>query len=448
MRKLLYLLVGLLAFVELRTHAATSLTWNTNHVDAKIDSLPLSKLLEQISAVTGWDVYMEPGTKYDASVKFKNLSETEALKRLLGNLSFSLTPQTNSVRKLYVYRTGIGQATQLVRSPNAQRKNPRISNELVVALRPGASIEDLAKKLGAKIVGRSDAVNTYRLQFDDENAAEKARQLLREEEDVAGVESNFRIEPPPMPEPTAVAATAIPTFDLKANPDPNHVVVALIDSHVQPMDQSMQQFMLPGINEAGEWSGSPNDQTHGTFMAQTILHGAQQQLGAAGSSALRILPIDVYANNATTTTFDVANGIVYGMKNGARIINLSLGSSGDSAFLQQVIAAGTKQGVIFIAAAGNVPVTSPTFPAAYNNVLAVTASDGSGNLAYYANRGSFVDVIFPGTDIGRIGTTAYQVSGTSTSTAFASGTAASLMQQRGSAASTMTFMTSNWAFKR
>ncbi len=444
--QLLFLLVALPVFA-VSTPAATSLTWDPKHVKAQVENIPLPRLLEDISAATGWEVYVEPGTTVSISAKFNDLPETEALKRLLGSLNFSLTPQTNSVRKLYVFKTSVGQATQLVRAAPS-RKGGKIANELVVALKPGTSIEDLAKKLGAKIVGRNDGLNTYRLRFDDEESAEKARQLLLSDEDVTGVEPNFAMDAPPPPDPKTVASTALPPFNVTANPDPNHIVVGLIDSHVQPLDASMQPFMLQGFNEAGAWNGDPNDPTHGTFMAESILHALQVQLGGSGNSSIRILPIDVYGNGAQTTTFDVANGISLAMQNGARIINLSLGSSGDSAFLQQIIASGSRQGIIFIAAAGNTPVTSATFPAAYNGVLAVTAADLSGKLAPYANRGAFVDVMFPGSDMGKIGLTAYQVNGTSTATALASGTAAALIQKENlSSSATLSYMTSKWSFQ-
>ncbi|MDB6027092.1 MAG: peptidase [Verrucomicrobiales bacterium] len=444
-------LLCLTACSAISVHAANSLNWQTNHVDAQIERLPLPELLEQISTATGWEVYMEPGTDYKASVKFKDKSDTDALKRLLGTLSFSLTPQSNSGRKLYVFKTSVGQATQLIRSPAAAAKSSRIPNELIVFLQPGCgSIDDLAKKLNAKVLGRVEEVHAYRLQFADEAVAEKSRQDLRQEECVANIESNYSIDPLPIPKakPIAATGTGTPAFDLTMNPDPNKMIVALIDSHVQPLDPSMQKFMLAGINQAGEWSGSPDEPTHGTFMAESILHAQQSALGNSGqSSSLQILPVDVYGNNSTSSTFDIANGIIKAGQQGARIINLSLGSSGDSPFLQQVIGAASRQGLLVIAAAGNTPVTYPTFPAAYNNVLAVTASDNTGKLAPYANRGAFVDIMFPGNDIGKVGTTAYQVNGTSTATAFASGTAAALMQTKSyTPSATATFMTTKWSF--
>ena len=67
---------------------------------------------------------------------------------------------------------------------------------------------------------------------------------------------------------------------------------------------------------------------------------------------------------------------------------------------------------------------TPTYPAAYPDVIAVTAGDRKGNIAPYANRGSFVDVIAPGTSVVQFDNQSYLVSGTSASTAYVSGTAA------------------------
>jgi hypothetical protein len=76
---------------------------------------------------------------------------------------------------------------------------------------------------------------------------------------------------------------------------------------------------------------------------------------------------------------------------------------------------------VFVASAGNEPVSTPTFPAAYPEVIAVTAGDGKGGIAYYANRGDFVDVIAPGTSLVTFNGQVWRVAGTSPATAFISG---------------------------
>jgi hypothetical protein len=164
-------------------------------------------------------------------------------------------------------------------------------------------------------------------------------------------------------------------------------------------------------------------------MAETILQGLSAVETGKTDTSVRILPVDVYGDSETTTTYQVAEGIVKAIENGATIINLSLGSDGDSRLLQQVIEDAHSQGIIFFGAAGNQPVTTPTYPAAYSEVVAVTATDNQGNIAPYANYGDFVDVAAPGTAIVSYNGNSYLVTGTSASTAMVSGAAAGLAEK-------------------
>lgn len=70
------------------------------------------------------------------------------------------------------------------------------------------------------------------------------------------------------------------------------------------------------------------------------------------------------------------------------------------AAIEQAIAAMRKKGVVFVAAAGNLgPMAEPAYPAAYPNVIAVTAVNSSGQGYRHANRGDYVDVAAPGVDV-------------------------------------------------
>src|SRR5207244_1897234 len=134
-----------------------ALTWRTNQnrVSADIKAGDLSELLEQIATATGWKVFVEPDTSHTISAKFKNLPPGEALRLLLGDLNFALIPETNASPKLFVFRTSQGNATQLVHAPKSGNGRGKIiPNELIVTLKPGAKIEELAKLLGAKVTGR------------------------------------------------------------------------------------------------------------------------------------------------------------------------------------------------------------------------------------------------------------------------------------------------------
>jgi thermitase len=79
-------------------------------------------------------------------------------------------------------------------------------------------------------------------------------------------------------------------------------------------------------------------------------------------------------------------------------------------------------GILIFAAAGNQPVSTPTYPAADAGVMAVTATQ-NGQIASYANYGSFVDLAAPGTSIVYLGSQPWLVQGTSVSSATMTGIA-------------------------
>src|SRR5262245_43572596 len=178
--------------------AADSLIWrkgkdrDQDRVDASISKWDLPKLLSEISAATGWKIYLEPGTAHTVSTTFTNLPPKDALNLLLGELSRAPIVESNTVTKLLVFRTSRDQATQLIRTTERRTTSARpIRNELLVSLKPGTKIDELAKRVGAKVIGRSDQLNAYRLQFEDADAASDARSDLLAADGVDSVDSNF-----------------------------------------------------------------------------------------------------------------------------------------------------------------------------------------------------------------------------------------------------------------
>ncbi len=416
------------------------MVWNEKQktFDADISRLELHELLQKISTVTGWEVYLEPGTTYSASAKFKNRPRSEALQLLLGQLNFEISPQTNSLPKLFVFSTGAGKATQLIRAEKNKiilGKDKVIANHLIVSLKPGSklNIHALAQQLGAKVIGKLEGADSYLLEFPDAASANAAREQLSKTDSIASVDSNYSLD---RPAPFALASTdrGSSPFALKpgANDDGKQIIVGLIDTAVQQLGANMEGFLLPGIAVAGDANPSSDSPTHGTTMAESMLFGLNSTATQGNPTSVKILPVDIYGNSPTTDTFKVANGIIQAVNGGADIISLSLGSEGDSPFLRTLIQQVSQKNIPIFAAAGNQPVTTPTFPAAYPEVVAVTsAQDRSGTIASYANRGSFVDVILPGATIISFSGRNYYVNGTSVSTALASGMVAGLAQSTG-----------------
>src|SRR6266704_2408671 len=219
------------------TEAKDTFNWRTNQnlVSADIQSGELSKLLEQVASLTGWQVFLEPGTTHAVSAKFNNLPPGEALRLLLGELNFALVPETNASPKLFVFRTSRQNATLLVRPARAAESQAKlIPNELIVRLKPGAKIDELAKLLGAKVVGRIDGLNAYRLRFDDQAATDAAREQLAENPDVASVDYNYSIDRPTDPRPMQGGGVPPVQLQLKPPPDDGRVTIIMVDTAVQP----------------------------------------------------------------------------------------------------------------------------------------------------------------------------------------------------------------------
>src|SRR5437879_13333421 len=99
--------IPILWFGPLRASAADTFNWRAsqNRVTADIQSGSLPGLLEQITAATGWRVFVEPDTAHTVSAKLKNLPLGLALWLLLHELHFALVPNANRPSKVFDFPT-------------------------------------------------------------------------------------------------------------------------------------------------------------------------------------------------------------------------------------------------------------------------------------------------------------------------------------------------------
>jgi hypothetical protein len=410
----------LTVIVMSRVNAADTLKWQTNSVSADIRSTELTTVLEKIAGATGWHVFVEPETLHVVSAKFNDLTPGEALHKLLGDVNFFLLPDAKQP-KLYVFRTRMQNATRMIQPapiPPKEAKSKIIPNELIVRLKPGAKIEDLAKLLGAKVVGRIDMLNAYRLRFDDQSATDTARDQLSSNPDVASIENNVLIDRPTVPVQLSSTTVPPPQLQLKDPPASGRIIVGLVDTGVQPLGNGLDSFLLKQESVV-DGQPDPNSPSHGTAMAETILRSLEAN--TKGSTSVQILPVDVYGSGETTPSWFIPEGVVKAYNGGAQIINLSLGSDTDSPMLRDLISQLSDKNIVFIAAKGNTPVTSPFYPAADPDVFPVAALDSNGQLASYSNRAPIPSLAAPGTSIIYYNGQAYYVTGTSPAAAAVSG---------------------------
>ncbi len=173
------------------------------------------------------------------------------------------------------------------------------------------------------------------------------------------------------------------------------------------------------------------DISHGTWTAGCAGASTNNGIGVAGVSYnTKLLFTKHSADNQKTTSPSVYNGysgLLYAANLGIKIINCSFGGTSRSQIIQDVINFVTLDlGCLVVSSAGNDNSSEPNYPAAYDNVLSVSATDSNDKKASFSNYGSTVDIAAPGVNILTTGyKSVYQTqSGTSFSSPIVAGAAA------------------------
>lgn len=204
-----------------------------------------------------------------------------------------------------------------------------------------------------------------------------------------------------------------------------NVIVAVLDTGVFLAHPDLSNQLVSGYDfisdstNANDGNGidsnpdDPGDSTqrggsswHGTHVSGTVAAETNNKTGGAGVSwNAKIMPVRVLGIQGGESA-DIIQGIRYaaGLSNNsgtfpsqkADIINMSLGSYGASTAEQNAITAARNAGVMIVAAAGNDASSELSYPASYDGVISVSAIGPNGNIAYYSNFGTKVDVAAPG----------------------------------------------------
>ena len=168
---------------------------------------------------------------------------------------------------------------------------------------------------------------------------------------------------------------------------------------------------------------------HGTAML-SLITGSSGRVQGAGPGAT-ILSFPVLSGDGFGDSFSLAMAIMNAVDQGAQVINMSLGSDGDSWVVREAVNYALSKNVALVAAAGNEAVNRVSYPAAYDGVLSVGSVDADRQHLYFSNRGPSVDVVAPGLAVlaDWPGGKMVEVSGTSASTALVSGVVAALLSK-------------------
>ena len=210
--------------------------------------------------------------------------------------------------------------------------------------------------------------------------------------------------------------------------DGANVTVAVIDSGV---DLKHPEFSGVMITPFDAIDSKERPHAHGTGVAGAIV----SHLKLTGSApAARILAIRAFTTSGKgpeSSSYNLLKALDLAVTHGAQIVNMSFAGPKDT-LIERGLAALAARNIVAVAAAGNAgPKSPPLYPAAYANVIAVSATDAQDRLFAASNRGSYIAVAAPGVDVFLPAPDdKYQItSGTSFSSAFVSGLAALMLQR-------------------
>ncbi len=144
----------------------------------------------------------------------------------------------------------------------------------------------------------------------------------------------------------------------------------------------------------------PDNIDHATHVAGTIAALADNHLGVAGvAPEAKVISVKVFGSTASEST--IAQAFDYAGRLGVPVVNASLGGSGYSTTVTNVINA--HPNTLYVVAAGNSGANAAgTYPcnSTADNLVCVGASDNQDHAASFSNySASVVDLFAPGVDI-------------------------------------------------
>ena len=151
---------------------------------------------------------------------------------------------------------------------------------------------------------------------------------------------------------------------------------------------------------------------HGTFVSSLAAGSVSNGVGISGFGGdAKLLVVQAIDDDGYITDVDEAAAIVYAVKHGAKIVNLSIGGNETSRIERRAIRWAARRGVLIVAAAGNAygEGNLPEFPAALLQPvgsygrggigLAVGATSMDGTRADFSNTGSYLSLAAPGYNV-------------------------------------------------
>ncbi len=299
----------------------------------------------------------------------------------------------------------------------ATKQNDYVRGQLIVRMRDGSALLKRGSLTTQALQARFStlkltsstllAAGTYRLDLAQHADIPALARQLAADPDVAYAQPNYRYQllrtvndPLSTFQYALNKVNAYGAWDVTTGS--STIKIAVVDSGIRTNHPDFTGRVLPGYDFANNDSDASDDVGHGTHVAGIAAAAGDNGQGVAGMCwQCMILPIKVTDSDGAITSDALVRGIRWAVDQGARVINLSLGGENDSPSIHEAIRYAASKNVVVVVAAGNsADLGNPIeYPAAYEEVIAVGATDENDRRAFFSQIHPYVDVSAPGWNV-------------------------------------------------
>lgn len=179
------------------------------------------------------------------------------------------------------------------------------------------------------------------------------------------------------------------------------VLIAIIDSGVDMDHPDLVGNLVSGY-DFGEGDPDPNDDVvgHGTHVAGIAAASTNNGIGIAGVGwNSKILPLKIATASGGVSLDAAVAAMKFAADRGAKVISMSFGGYGAPESEREAVDYAWAKGSLLFASSGNDGITEVNYPAGFDNVISVGATDDNDQAADFSNYGPTVDIGAPGVQI-------------------------------------------------
>ena len=331
-----------------------------------------------------------------------------------------------------------------INSPDLAGTTEFVEQEVLVKIKSGADIEKIVSEVGGEIIESLPQISVIRIKLEPQMSVAEVVQILEKLEEVEYAEPNGICYMNLVPNDSNYGSQWAPQLTRAESAwgvttGASGVIIAITDTGVDGTHPDLAGKVIAGYDTYNNTAILENTNSavysHGTHCAGIAAAIGNNSRGIAGVAwGSKIMPVKICDDGPDygASWSDMAEAFMWAADNGAAIISCSFGGKGYSQTMKDAIDyAVIENDCVVVASMGNSYRNETWYPAGYQSVIAVGATDAHDEIASSSTTGNHISVCAPGVEIYSTmpGGGYDYMSGTSMSCPFVAGAAALILSQ-------------------